>query len=123
MGRMLSTKKDFIGHTLAGRPAFSSVDGFRLMGFKPVDRSQRLDAGAHLMARGKTATMENDEGWLTSTAFSPALQSSIALGFIKRGQERLGEVVVANDPVRNRRIDVEIVSPHFIDPEGNRLRA
>lgn len=123
MGRMLSTKKDFIGRTLAGRPAFNHDDGFRLVGFKPVDRRQRLDAGAHLMAQGKAATMENDEGWLTSVAFSPELQCSIALGFIKRGQERLGEVVVANDPVRQRRIDVEIVSPHFIDPEGERLRA
>ncbi|MEM9441861.1 MAG: glycine cleavage T C-terminal barrel domain-containing protein, partial [Pseudomonadota bacterium] len=123
MGRMLSTKKDFIGRTLAGRPAFNHDDGFRLVGLKPVDRRQCLDAGAHLMAQGKAATMENDEGWLTSVAFSPELQCSIALGFIKRGQERLGEVVVANDPVRQRRIDVEIVSPHFIDPEGERLRA
>jgi len=123
MGRMLSNKKDFIGHTLSERPAFNREDGFRLMGFKPVDQNQNVAAGAHLFARDKTATMENDEGWLTSAAYSPELQSSIALGFIKRGQERLGEVVVANDPVRNRRIDVEIVSPHFIDPEGERLRA
>ncbi|MGI9506319.1 MAG: glycine cleavage T C-terminal barrel domain-containing protein, partial [Geminicoccaceae bacterium] len=123
MGRMLSNKKDFIGHTLSERPAFNREDGFRLMGFKPIDQKQNVAAGAHLFARGKTATMENDEGWLTSAAYSPELQSSIALGFIKRGQERLGEVVVADDPMRNRRIDVEIVSPHFIDPEGERLRA
>ena len=67
--------------------------------------------------------MENDEGWLTSAAYSPELQSSIALGFIKRGQERLGEVVVADRSRAQRRIDVEIVSPHFVDPEGERLRA
>ena len=123
MGRMLSKKKDFIGNTLSERPEFNREDGFRLMGFKPIDQSQNIAAGAHLFARGKAANMENDEGWLTSAAYSPELKSSIALGFIKRGQERLGEVVVANDPVRNRRIDVEIVSPHFVDPEGERLRA
>ena len=123
MGRMISKKKDSIGNTLSERPALNSEDGFKLMGFKPVDRSQAITAGAHLVAQGKEATMENDEGWLTSAAFSPELQSSIALGFIKRGQERLGEIVVAADPLRERRIDVEIVSPHFVDPEGERLRA
>ncbi|MGI9484323.1 MAG: sarcosine oxidase subunit alpha family protein [Geminicoccaceae bacterium] len=122
MGRMISKKKDSIGNTLSERPALNSEDGFKLMGFKPVDRSQAITAGAHLIAQGKQATMENDEGWLTSAAFSPELQSSIALGFIKRGQERLGEVVVAADPLRERRIEVEIVSPHFVDPEGERLR-
>ena len=123
LGRMVSKKKDCIGNTLSERPELSREDGFRLIGFKPVDRSQAIAAGAHLFTRGKAANMENDEGWLTSAAYSPELQSSIALGFIKRGQERLGEVVVANDPVRNRKIDVEIVSPHFVDPEGERLRA
>ena len=123
MGRMISKKKDSIGNTLSERPALNSEDGFKLMGFKPVDRSQAITAGAHLVARGKQATMENDEGWLTSAAYSPELETSIALGFIKRGQERLGEVVVAADPLRERQIDVEIVSPHFVDPEGERLRA
>jgi len=123
MGRMLSKKKDFIGNTLSERQALNDEDGLKLMGFKPVDRNQTISAGAHLIALNKQSIMENDEGWLTSAGFSPTLQSSIALGFIKRGQERLGEVVVATDPVRNRRVDVEIVSPHFIDPEGERLRA
>jgi len=123
LGRMVSKKKDCIGNTLSERPALNSEDGFKLMGFKPVDRSQTIAAGAHLIGEGKTTVMENDEGWLTSAAYSPELQSSIALGFIKRGQERIGEVVIATDPIRQRRIDVEIVSPHFVDPEGERLRA
>ena len=123
LGRMVSKKKDCIGNTLSERPELNREDGFRLMGFKPVDQGQVVNAGAHLFSKNRAATMENDEGWLTSAAYSPELRSSIALGFIKRGQERLGEVVVANDPMRKRVIDVEIVSPHFIDPEGERLRA
>ncbi len=122
MGRMISKKKDSIGNTLSERPALNREDGLRLMGFRPVDPSQTVPAGAHLIAKGKDAVLENDEGWLTSAAYSPELESSIALGFIKRGQERLGEVVVAADPVRGKAIDIEIVSPHFVDPEGERLR-
>lgn len=123
LGRMVSKKKDCIGNILSERPALNSEDGLRLVGFKPVDQNQSIAAGAHLISKGKQATMENDEGWLTSAAYSPELGSSIALGFINRGQERIGEIVVATDPIRERDIDVEIVSPHFIDPEGERLRA
>jgi sarcosine oxidase subunit alpha len=40
-----------------------------------------------------------------------------------RGPERIGERVRAYDPVRNGDIEVEVVSPAFIDPEGARLHA
>ena len=123
LGRMVSKKKDCIGNTLSERPAMNSEDGLRLMGFRPVEQGINLNAGAHLITAGKTPSTENDEGWLTSTAYSPELGCSIALGFIKRGHERLGEVVVANDPLRAKKIEVEIVSPHFVDPDGERLRA
>jgi methylglutamate dehydrogenase subunit C len=67
--------------------------------------------------------MENDEGWMTSVAHSPTLGHSIGLGFIRRGHERIGERVRAVDLLRGSDIEVEIVSPHFVDPEGERLRA
>ena len=123
LDRMVSKKKDCIGNILSERPALNREDGLRLVGFKPVDKSQSVPAGAHLIAKGKQASTETDEGWLTSAAYSPELGCSIALGFINRGQERYGEIVVATDPLRARNIDVEIVSPHFVDPEGERLRA
>ena len=67
--------------------------------------------------------MANDQGWMTSVAYSPILETSIGLGFIKRGDERIGEIVTAYDELRNNTMDVEICSPHFFDPEGERLRA
>ena len=60
---------------------------------------------------------------MTSGAFSPSHGHTIGLGFIKSGAERTGEILTAVDLVRDKNIDVEIVSPHFIDPEGDRLRA
>ena len=62
-------------------------------------------------------------GYLTSVAFSPSLGHSVALGFVKDGARRRGEIVRAVNPLKNAEVDVEIVSPHFIDPEGTRLRA
>ena len=121
MGRLVSKKKDCIGNTLSERAALNTEDGLALVGFKPVDTSRELISGAHFVAKGKPATMENDEGWMTSICYSPCLKTFIGLGFIKRGQERLGEVVTAADPLRGTTTDVEIVSPHFFDPEGERL--
>ena len=67
--------------------------------------------------------MENDQGWMTSVAWSPELGHSIGLGLLRRGRVRVGETVRAWDAVRGTDIPVEIVSAHFLDPEGERLRA
>ena len=94
----------------------------RPLGFKPVDRSQKLGAGAHFIARDAAAVTENDQGWMTSVCYSPHLETDIGLGFITRGHERIGERVIAADPLRGRACEVEIVSAHFVDPQGERLR-
>lgn len=122
LGRMVSKKKDCIGNTLSKREALNDENGLALVGFKPVDETMSLNAGAHFVAHGKAHIMENDEGWMSSVAYSPNLGYSIGLGFIKRGAERYGERIMAADPLRGASLEVEIVSPHFIDPEGERLR-
>ena len=122
MGRMVSKKKDSIGNVLSERPALNDETGLALVGFRPVDKSKSLNSGAHLITLGNAENTANDEGWITSVAYSPTVGHSIGLGFIQRGQERIGEIVRAADPIRNASIDVEIVSPHFVDPEGTRLR-
>ncbi len=122
MQRMVSKKKDCIGNTLSERPEMNREDGLELMGFRPVDRSLELSAGAHFLASGAEATMENDEGWMTSVAWSPELGHAIGLGFIRNGHARVGETVRAWDGVRGRDVPVEIVSAHFLDPDGERLR-
>jgi sarcosine oxidase subunit alpha len=123
MGRMVSKKKDCIGNTLSEREGMNAADGLALVGFRPVDRSASLRAGAHFINKADDANMANDQGWMSSVAYSPSLKHSIGLGFIKNGGTRMGEVVRAADPLRGVEIDVEIVSAHFIDPEGERLRA
>ena len=122
MQRMVSKKKDCIGNILSERPEMNRDDGLELMGFRPVDRSQELTSGAHFLAPGADAAMENDEGWMSSVAWSPELGHAIGLGFIRNGHARIGETVRAWDGVRGRDVPVEIVSAHFLDPDGERLR-
>jgi sarcosine oxidase subunit alpha len=122
LGRMVSTKKDFIGRVMAQRPALLQDDRPKLAGFRPVNRSERLRAGAHFIAVGAPSSAEHDEGYMTSVAFSPVLGHWIGLGLIRGGLERLGERVRAVDPVRNGDLEVEICDPAFVDPAGERLR-
>ena len=122
LGRMASTKKDFIGRVMAGRPAFTDPDRPTFVGFRPVDKAARLKAGAHFLPLGAAPTTENDEGYMTSVAWSPILGHSIGLGLLKRGPERIGEKLRAYDPVRGGDIEVEVCSPHFVDPEGEKQR-
>jgi heterotetrameric sarcosine oxidase alpha subunit len=122
-GRMMSTKKDFIGRVMAGRPALLEEDRRVFVGFKTVFAEDRIAAGAHIVAKGMPLTAAHDEGVLTSVAFSPSLQHWIALGLFARGRGRLGERVIAADPVRERFVEVEVCAPCFIDPEGARLHA
>jgi methylglutamate dehydrogenase subunit C len=121
LGRMMSKKKDFIGRILAQRPGLADPERPALVGIQPIDKTARLRAGAHILALGAEATMENDEGYVTSVAFSPMLGHWIGLALIKRGPARIGECVRAHDPVRSGDIEVALVSPVFFDPEGKRL--
>ena len=120
LGGMVSAKKDAIGTRLSMRDEMTRKDGLRLVGFRPVDRRRILAAGAHFLNPGEPADMAHDQGWMTSVAWSPELGHSVGLGFLKRGKARMGEVVRAYNPVRNQDIEVEVCSPHHIDPEGVR---
>ncbi|MDB5397867.1 MAG: sarcosine oxidase subunit alpha [Rhodospirillales bacterium] len=122
LGKLMSQKKDFIGRVMAERSGLTNPDRPSLAGFVPVNRADRLRAGAHFLGLGAHPSASNDQGYMTSVAFSPSLSHWVGLGLIKNGPNRHGERVRAYDPVRRGDIEVEICSPVFIDPEGGRLR-
>jgi sarcosine oxidase subunit alpha len=122
LGRMMAAKKDCVGKVLSQREALLDPDRPAFVGFRSVDRVQRLRAGAHLLPKGAPQTTAYDQGNVSSVAFSPSLGHWIGLGFLKRGPDRIGDIVVAADPVRNASVEVEVCSPVFIDPEGERVR-
>ena len=121
LGRMMSAKKDFIGRVLATREGLVDPTRPSLVGVRPVAREARLHAGAHFLARGTHVAPKNDEGYITSVAYSPMLRHWIGLGLLKCGVQRHGDLIRAYDPLHNSQQEVEVVSPIFFDKEGARL--
>jgi len=122
LGKMVSRKKDSIGMVLAQREGLTEEGGYRLVGVRPVDPAAALTAGSHFLDIGAAPVIENDGGWITSMVFSPHLGHAIGLGYLKRGQDRIGQRMRAVNLLAGTETEVEIVGPHFIDPEGVRLR-
>ena len=98
------------------------IDRQVLVGLKPVKPKERIFPGAHLLARDAPLEGEHDEGYVTAAAWSPTLDTHIALGFLKRGRRRHGEVIRAANPLQRQEVLVEVVDPVFYDPEHERVR-
>jgi sarcosine oxidase, subunit alpha len=63
------------------------------VGLETLDGSVIPD-GAYAVAPGVNANgQRNTEGRVTSTYYSPTLKRGIAMGLVRRGPERMGEVV------------------------------
>jgi sarcosine oxidase subunit alpha len=122
MQGMMSGKKDFIGKAMAARPGLVEAERAQLVGLKPVGAVKELIAGAHLFAPGAEAASENDEGYITSVAFSPTLGHVIGLGFLERGRARIGEQVRMVEHLKGSAALCEVVAPGGFDPEGGRMR-
>ncbi len=122
LGKMVSKKKDSIGMVLSQREGMNDPDGYRLVGVKPVDPKGTLSAGSHFMEIGAPVALASDGGWLTSKVYSPHLGCDIALGYLKAGDQKMGQRMRAVNFLTKTDTEVDIVSPHFFDPEGVRLR-
>jgi heterotetrameric sarcosine oxidase alpha subunit len=122
LGKMMSKKKDFIGRFMGEREALNESARAAMVGLKPLDPKMRINAGAHLVPKDADAVAANDQGYVTSQAYSPELETFIGLAMLCDGPARYGEVVKVCDPLRNYETLAEVCSPHFVDPEGGRLR-
>jgi sarcosine oxidase subunit alpha len=122
LGRMASSKKDYIGRIMAQRPALTDPARPRLVGLKPLDGTSPVRAGAHLVRPGAAPVASNDEGYVTSACYSPTLGTPIALALLAHGADRHGEDVVVHDPVRGADVRALVCDPVFFDSAGERLR-
>ncbi|RWB40866.1 MAG: sarcosine oxidase subunit alpha, partial [Mesorhizobium sp.] len=121
LGSMVSQKKDSVGAVMSRREGLAG-DRRRLVGLRPVDPAGKVVSGSHLFAEDAPQSFDTDQGWVTSACYSPHVGSMIGLGFLENGDERLGEVIVAANPLEGESARLRVVPACFVDPEGERLR-
>ncbi|WP_287178059.1 glycine cleavage T C-terminal barrel domain-containing protein, partial [Mesorhizobium sp.] len=121
LGSMVSQKKDSVGAVMSRREGLAG-DRRRLVGLRAVDPAGKVVSGSHLFAEDAPRKFDTDQGWITSACYSPHVGSMIGLGFLENGDERLGEVIVAANPLEGESARLRVVPAHFVDPEGARLR-
>ncbi|WP_119388015.1 sarcosine oxidase subunit alpha family protein [Taklimakanibacter lacteus] len=123
LGRMMSTKKDYIGRMMAGREGMVAKDREAVVGIRPVDRADRIRAGSHLLKKNDRPSLANGQGYITSVAYSPTLGTWLGLALLKNGRERHGEIVKVFDGIRNIHMYGEICDPMHYDKENKKLHA
>jgi sarcosine oxidase subunit alpha len=117
---MLSKKKWFFGKPLLERDGLYDDDQYRLVGLISEDR-QPLQAGAHVVF-GDKAGPGPSQGWVSSVTYSPSLDEEIGLALVKKQALEKDTGMYAANPVAGIHRKVRIVSHHFLDPEGHRMR-
>jgi methylglutamate dehydrogenase subunit C len=122
LAKLGSRKKEYVGRVLADRGPLTDELRPALIGLVPADPGDSLSAGAHLVSPGEPATAAHDEGHVTSAATSPTLGHDVALALLQRGRMRIGEKIRAVDLLRGTDVLCRVVSPVFVDPEGEKLR-
>ena len=113
-------KEDFLGKRAHLRSHMSDLSRWKLVGLKPVDPNVVIPDGAYATdGTVRENGVKNMIGRVTSTYFSPTLNRSIAMGLVKFGPNRMGEIIDF-PTLEGKIIKAEICNQVFLDPEGER---
>jgi sarcosine oxidase subunit alpha len=109
--RVLKRAGDFIGRRSLTLPENLRTDRLQFVGLECEDSGAILPVGTHVAG--------GEQGYVTSSGFSPTLGYGVALGMIRAGRARHGEVMTFTDGRRSWR--ARITPPGAYDREGERL--
>jgi sarcosine oxidase subunit alpha len=120
LGRMAAKDKAYVGRELRDRADLKNPQRWSLVGLECLDLRQRLRGGAILFASGEPLA-GHGRGYITSVTWSTERNCYIALGLYQGGLASVGQEVVCAYPLKGENVRARIVSPVFIDAQGERL--
>jgi glycine cleavage system aminomethyltransferase T len=106
---------------MLNREGLLADDRPSLVGVIPLDPKTSFRTGSHILAKDAAATLENDQGYVSSSAYSPHVGSTIGLALVKRGPARHGEEVVVWNGLLNEFTPARLCDPVFVDPANEKL--
>ncbi|SEQ18478.1 sarcosine oxidase subunit alpha [Loktanella sp. DSM 29012] len=112
-------KTDFLGKRGQLRDHMQDPDRWKLVGLETLDGSVLAD-GAYAPEDGTNANGQRRvQGRVTSTYHSPTLGRGIAMGLVRNGPNRMGEVIAFTKEGGGTQ-DARIVDPVFYDKDGEK---
>lgn len=112
-------KEDYLGKRAQQRTHMTDPDRWKLVGLETLDGSVLPD-GAYAVTEGANANgQHNVIGRVTSTYHSPTLDRGIAMGLIRRGPDRMGEVLEFSG-TDGTVVKARIRDPIFYDKAGRK---
>ncbi|MDC3097385.1 sarcosine oxidase subunit alpha family protein [Candidatus Pelagibacter sp.] len=123
LNALVSKKKDFIGKNSLGREAFNVESRQKIVGLIPIDRKSSIPEGSHIV-QDQNAKLPNPKlGHVSSSCWSVENNNPFSLAIMKDGKNMIGKKFFAVSPLKNKSIEVEVISSHYVDPEGKRVRS
>ena len=120
---LVSKKKDFIGKRSLQKEAFNKADRQKIVGLVPTDKKSTIPEGSHLVV-DKNAKLPNPKlGHVSSSCWSVENNNPFSLAIVKDGKNMIGKKLFAVSPLKKTAIEVEIISSHYVDHEGKRVRS
>jgi heterotetrameric sarcosine oxidase alpha subunit len=120
---MLSKKKDFIGKRSLNRKAFLNLEREKIVGVVPLDKKTMIPEGSHLVSDSHAKLPNPKLGHISASCWSVEYNNPFSLAILKDGKKKIGEKLYALSPLKNKNIPVKIVSSHYVDPKGERVRS
>jgi len=120
---LVSKKKDFIGKRSLNRSAFIAEDRQKVVGVVPLDKKTSIPEGSHLVKDANAKLPNPKLGHISASCWSVEHDNPFSLAILKDGKNMIGQKLFALSPLKNKSIPVEIVSSHYVDPKGERVRS
>ncbi len=120
---LVSKKKDFIGKRSLGKKAYVAANRQKVVGVVPLDKKTSIPEGSYIVKDPKAKLPNPKLGHVSASCWSVEYDNPFSLAIIKDGKNMIGQKLYALSPLRNKSIPVEIVSSHYVDPKGERVRS
>ena len=120
---LVSKKKDFIGKRSLSKKAYVEPDRQKIVGVVPLDKKTSIPEGSYIVKDAKAKLPNPKLGHVSASCWSVEYDNPFSLAIIKDGKNMIGQKLFAMSPLKNKTIPVEIVSSHYVDPKGERVRS
>ena len=120
---LVSKKKDFIGKRSLSKTAYITKDRQKVVGVIPLDKKTSIPEGSYIVEDAKAKLPNPKLGHVSASCWSVEYDNPFSLAIIKDGKNMIGQKFFAMSPLKNKIIPVEIVSSHYVDPKGERVRS